>query len=157
MIRSTCGYLRKDGRWLMLLRNRKKNDVNHGKWIGCGGKFEAGENGETCMKRELFEETGLTADELNFEGIILFRYPHKEEEKIWIYTCDRFHGEMHDCTEGTLAWIPEEEIMDLSLWEGDRIFLRQMLQHEHEPFCFELIYNEADELVSYQKLEVDES
>ena len=156
MIRSTCGYLRQNGRWLMLLRNRKKDDVNQGKWIGPGGKFEPGEDARTCMKRELFEETGLIDDELNFEGLIYFRYPHKEEEKIWIYTCDRFHGEMHPCNEGTLEWIGEEKIPGLSLWEGDRLFLEEILKGNHEPFCFELVYDEKDELISALKLEVEE-
>ncbi len=153
MIRSTCGYLRKDGQWLMLLRNRKENDVNKGKWIGPGGKFEAGEDAETCMKRELLEETGLTADRLKYEGLIYFRYPHKEEEKIWIYTCDAFHGELQPCSEGTLAWIREEDILSLNLWEGDRIFLKHILQKQTGPFCYELIYNAEDELVSFQNLE----
>lgn len=156
MIRSTCGYPRQNGSWLMLLRNRKKNDVNQGKWIGPGGKFETGENAAACMKRELLEETGLTADELNYEGVIYFRYPHKEEEKIWIYTCDRFHGELKECDEGTLAWIREEDILSLNLWEGDRIFLEHILHHESEKFCFELIYNEADELTAFHNLEVEE-
>ena len=70
MIRSTCGYLRKDGQWLMLLRNRKENDVNKGKWIGPGGKFEAGEDAEACMKRELLEETGCKAGKLTKLGVV---------------------------------------------------------------------------------------
>ena len=33
-------YIVKDEKVLMLHRIRKKNDENHGKWIGVGGKFE---------------------------------------------------------------------------------------------------------------------
>ena len=156
MIRSTCIYPQQDGRWLMLLRNRKENDVNAGKWIGPGGKFEANETARECANRELYEETGLVADALDYKGILYFRYPHKEEEKIWIYTCEKFHGSLKDCDEGTLAWIDEADILNLELWEGDRIFLESLLKKTDEKFCLELVYNENDELVSYMKREVEE-
>ena len=39
---STLCYLEKDGKYLMLHRVSKKNDVNKEKWIGVGGKFEPG-------------------------------------------------------------------------------------------------------------------
>ena len=51
-------YIMKDDSCLMLHRIRKEHDVNHGKWIGVGGKFEPGESPEECMRREVREETG---------------------------------------------------------------------------------------------------
>lgn len=36
MIKSTVCYLIRDGKWLMLLRNKKQHDLNYGKWIGIG-------------------------------------------------------------------------------------------------------------------------
>ena len=39
---------------------KKKNDLNHDKWIGVGGKFEDKESPEDCALRETKEETGLT-------------------------------------------------------------------------------------------------
>ena len=42
MYASTLCYLERDGRYLMLLRNKKPNDMNEGKWVGVGGKFEEG-------------------------------------------------------------------------------------------------------------------
>ena len=60
------------------------------------------------------------------------------------------------CDEGTLRLIPDEEILKLSLWEGDRLFLEEILKGNKEPFCFELVYDEKDELISALKLEVEE-
>ena len=40
MIKSTVCYLVHDEKWLMLLRNKKQHDLNHGKWIGVGGKLK---------------------------------------------------------------------------------------------------------------------
>ena len=43
MINTTLCYIENDGKYLMIHRVKKKNDMNHDKWIGVGGKFEAGE------------------------------------------------------------------------------------------------------------------
>ena len=64
MKRSTCVYLIRDGKWLMLLRDRKKDDVNHGKWIGVGGKCLSGESFEACAIRETKEEAEAYLAEL---------------------------------------------------------------------------------------------
>ena len=69
---STLCYLEQDGKYLMLHRVKKKNDVNHDKWIGVGGKFEAAESPEECALREVKEETGL--DARGAEGGYLFTY-----------------------------------------------------------------------------------
>ena len=69
---STLCYIEKDGKYLMLHRTVKKNDVNKDKWIGVGGHFEADESPEECLLREVKEETGLDAG--NAEGGYLFTY-----------------------------------------------------------------------------------
>ena len=147
MIQSTVCYLRKGDSYLMLLRNKKQNDINEGKWIGVGGKAEFGESMLECAKREILEETGLYASDLSYEGVIHFHYPHMEDEDIYVYTCDTFTGTLKDCNEGTLAWIAKEEIMSLSLWEGDRLFLKKMLNKTENPFIFDLEYDEKGNLI----------
>ena len=59
LLQTTLCYLEKDGAYLMLHRVKKKNDVNHDKWVGVGGKFEPGEDALACALREVREETGL--------------------------------------------------------------------------------------------------
>ena len=41
---TTLCYLQQGDRWLMLHRVKKKNDINHDKWLGVGGHFEEGES-----------------------------------------------------------------------------------------------------------------
>ena len=57
------------GKYLMLHRTVKKNDVNKDKWIGIGGHFEFGESPEECLQREVQEETGLTLTIEDGEGV----------------------------------------------------------------------------------------
>ena len=48
LLQTTLCYLEKDGAYLMLHRVKKKNDINHDKWVGVGGKFEPGEDAPAC-------------------------------------------------------------------------------------------------------------
>ena len=73
MFNCTLCYLENDkDEYLMLHRVKKKNDVNHDKWIGVGGKFEADESPEECLLREVREETGLTLTGYRFRAVITF-------------------------------------------------------------------------------------
>ena len=142
----TLAYLIKDGKWLMLLRNKKENDINEGKWIGVGGKVEEGESVEQAAIREIEEETGYIVDDIEYCGEVLFLYDIAPAERIYVYQSRNFHGEEIECTEGSLSWIKEEDIMDLSLWEGDRIFLKKMMEG-NIPFHIMLHYDENAKLV----------
>ena len=139
MLQTTLCYLEKDGCYLMLHRVSKKQDVNKGKWIGVGGKFEPGEAPEECLCREVLEETGLTLLSYRFRGILTFRCDMAEPEYIFLYTSDQFTGEVKECDEGTLAWIKKERVFDLNLWEGDKVMLR-LLEERKEPFSLKLTY-----------------
>lgn len=137
---TTLCYIEKDGAYLMLYRTKKAKDINKGKWIGVGGHIEPGESPEECVRREAFEETGLTLNSLSFRGILHFSGSGVEEE-MFLYTSDSFSGEVTECREGELSWIPKEEILGLNLWEGDRRFLPLLFQG-NSFFSFSLHYDE---------------
>lgn len=46
---STLCYIERDGKYLMMHRVLKENDVNKDKWIGVGGHFEMAESPEECL------------------------------------------------------------------------------------------------------------
>jgi 8-oxo-dGTP diphosphatase len=128
VVLTTLCYIEQDGKLLMLYRNKKKSDVNAGKWIGVGGKFEPGETPEECLLREVYEETGLTLTDYRFNGVIRFASDGWDTEDMYLYTGLAFTGALTDCNEGVLQWVPKEEVMKLNLWEGDRIFLKALLE-----------------------------
>ena len=139
---TTLCYLERDDRYLMLHRIKKKQDVNKGKWIGVGGKFEFGESPDDCVVREVREETGYTLTDYRLRGIISFLFNEEEAEYIFLYTAKGFLGEPTECTEGTLSWIRKSEIDSLNLWEGDRIFLELIKDEAREVFSLKLCYRD---------------
>ena len=147
MFHCTLCYLESEkGEYLMLHRVKKKNDVNHDKWIGVGGKFEDGESPEECLLREVREETGLTLTRWRFRGIVTFVAEGHETEYIYLYTADQWTGEMIECNEGDLEWIPKGKVCDLPIWEGDKIFFR-LIENPDSPFFSLKMAYRGDELV----------
>lgn len=142
MLETTLCYIERGGKYLMLHRNKKKNDLNEGKWLGVGGKIEPGETPRDCVIREAFEETGLTLLEPEYRGKInFFEKTDGGEfaEIMHLFTCTRFAGEIKTCDEGTLEWVNIADVPRLPLWEGDRVFLR-LMRTQSRPFEVALKY-----------------
>ena len=140
LLQTTLCYLEQNGCYLMLHRIKKKNDVNHDKWIGVGGKFDPGETAEACVLREVWEETGLTMQSPAYRGIVDFTCEPWPAERMHLYTCTEFTGTMTDCNEGTLEWVPKEAVQDLPIWPGDKLFFR-LLAEDAPFFHLELTYD----------------
>jgi len=136
---TTLIYIERDGCYLMLHRTKKENDLNHDKWIGVGGKFEADESPEECMLRETQEETGLTLTRWRCRGIVTFVSDRYDTEYMHLFTADRWTGTLRESDEGELAWIKKEDLLALPLWEGDKIFLR-LLDSDAPFFLLKLRY-----------------
>jgi len=145
MINSTLCYISRGDEYLLLHRIKKKNDLNHDKWIGVGGKFEDGESPDECVLREVREETGLTLNTWRFRGIVTFVSDKAETEYMHLFTSEDFSGTLTDCNEGVPEWIRKEDFAKLPQWEGDRIFLR--LLEEGAPFFSLKLRYEGEKLV----------
>ncbi|MCS6907831.1 MAG: 8-oxo-dGTP diphosphatase [Anaerolineales bacterium] len=121
---ATLCYLRKDGKTLMIHRIKKQNDIHAGKWNGLGGKFEPGETPEECVRREVYEEAGIRVKRLQLKGFLTFpKFAKDEDWYAFVFVCEEFEGEIADSLEGNLAWIENDKLLELPLWEGDRLFL----------------------------------
>lgn len=145
MKNTTLCYIEKDDAYLMLHRVKKVNDENHDKWIGVGGKFEAGESPEDCLLREVKEETGLTLTDYRYRGVVTFVSDEWGTEYMHLFTATGFEGEMATCDEGELVWVQKSEIENLKIWEGDKIFFR-LLVNSDKFFSLKLQYT-GDTLV----------
>ena len=144
MILSTLCYVTRGNEVLMLHRVKKKNDINHDKWIGIGGKFENEESPDECLLREALEETGLTLTSWRCRGIVTFLTENDADgEYMYLFTADGFEGQLKQCDEGDLQWVSRDFLGALPKWEGDDIFLR-LLWQEAPFFLLTLRYDHGN-------------
>ena len=145
MINSTLCYVTRGDEVLMLHRVKKKNDLNKDKWIGIGGKFESQESPDECLLREAMEETGLRLTSWRCRGVVTFLSDCWEGEYMYLFTADGFEGELKECDEGELQWVPRAFLDALPIWEGDKIFLK--LLWEDAPFFLLTLRYRGDTLL----------
>ena len=126
MLLATLCYLKREGRTLMLLRNKKPGDIHAGKWNGLGGKFEPGESPEQCVIREVREESGLEIKDPRLHGLVMFPGFKGNDWYVFVFSADQFSGDLIDSPEGELRWIPDAEVSTLALWPSDHFFFDWM-------------------------------
>lgn len=144
---TVLAYIEKDDSFLMLLRNKRSNDINQNKWVGVGGHLEDNETPEQALIREVKEETGLDVISYNKKGLVYFNC-NEYHEVMHLYVVNVAKGTLIECDEGTLKYIKKDELFTLPMWEGDKLFLKPLL--EDKPY-FELELNYLDDsLVSYK-------
>lgn len=148
MQNTTLCYLEHQGQYLMLLRNKKKHDINKQKWIGIGGHLLEKETPDECVQREFTEETGLTLLDYKLRGLVTFISDEYETVQMWLYTASKFEGELKPCDEGELHWIDIDNIQSLNLWEGDLKFL-ELIKKPTPFFTMKLSY-QGEILVEYK-------
>ncbi len=133
----------------MMHRVKKKEDINKDKWVGIGGKFESGETPFDCAKREIKEETGVVATGLKYRGLVTFISDLYGTEYMHLFTADGYIGNIdYNCTEGELVWVKKEDVKNLPIWEGDKIFF-ELLEKEDKFFSLKLVYK-GDKLIEHK-------
>jgi len=158
MRNTTLCHIEKDGKYLMLHRVKKGNDLNRDKWVGIGGKFEDKESPEECNQREVFEETGLTVKNARYCGIVTFVSDKWETEYMHIFHSDSFTGTVKECDEGNLEWIDKKALYSLPIWQGDKIFLN-LIEQQVSFFSLKLVYEGerlTDAILNGEKLKLGE-
>lgn len=135
-------YIEDRDRYLMLYRNKKENDLNAGKYIGIGGHLEHGESPYDCIIREAYEETGLRLIDPCLRGIITYVIDDYDE-CAFLYTCNKYEGELSDCSEGELVFVKKNEVTDLPLWPGDKLMF-SLLEERNDLFLLKLVYQNEE-------------
>jgi 8-oxo-dGTP diphosphatase len=136
---ATLCYCRNEGKTLMIHRVKKENDMHEGKWNGLGGKLEPGETPEECVVREVREESGLHIHNPLLKGLLTFpAFDGFDDWYVFVFVATEFEGELIDSAEGDLQWIDDSQLLDLPLWDGDKIFLTWL--KKSEVFSAKFIY-----------------
>lgn len=106
-----------------------------GNWRGYqapGGHLEVGESLEECAIREVKEETGLLVKELKYKGIAHW-YNRKEQSRymVFSYLTSEYEGTLLPRTkEGSIAWIPIDQLSEVTLAEGFQERLKELYWKE---------------------------
>ena len=99
-----------DGKGNVLVQNKQNHPTWHG-WNFPGGHVEKGEYVTPSVIREMQEETGLTIEHPKLCGIKEF---HKAKDGkryiVFLYTADRFSGDLKSSAEGEVFWYPLAEL-----------------------------------------------
>lgn len=129
IINATLCYIQHNKHTLMMHRIKKDNDIHQDKWNGLGGKFESGESPEDCLIREVKEESGLCLVDFKLVGLLSFpKFDGENDWQVFLYKAESFTGQIIDSNEGHLEWIRDNDLLSLNLWDGDKLFIKWMLQ-----------------------------
>jgi 8-oxo-dGTP diphosphatase len=145
-------YVRDADRVLMIHRNGRPGDYHSGKWNGLGGKCEIDESPLQAAQRELREESGLSIDESAFRSLGVIQFPnfkaHKNEDwMVFVFVVQapglsRKPESVIAGDEGTLHWVPVQDLLSLNLWAGDREFIPLVM--DEKPFVGTIWYQGQD-------------
>lgn len=134
----TLAYLLDEDRdqVLIIRRNARPDDDHYGKVNGLGGKVEIDEDIASSVRREIAEEAGVDATDVELRGTVTFSDfgPNREQWLVFVFLVTTWSG---DCAtandEGTLEWVSRERLLDacaggaaagdLPMWPGDKHFL----------------------------------
>ncbi len=154
----TLCIIHQDGKVLL---GMKKRGFGVGKWNGFGGKVEAGEAIEDAAKRELFEEVGLNALDLQKLGVLDFSWAASAKAsasqagqvlQVHIFKCTKFDGQPMEGEEMKPQWFLVSEIPFEKMWSNDKYFYPLFL--ENKKFEGRFVFGEGDDILEYELHEI---
>lgn len=130
---------------------RRNKEPNLGLWVAPGGKIELHESPYDAARRELLEETGYTAEGLQFRGLCTEVSVRADWQWfLFIFVAERFTGELcADLREGMLAWTPIATYLhDFPIPQADAVFAPRVLADGGDFFNAKFVYDDALSLAS---------
>jgi len=93
----------------VLIAQRAPGENLAGKWEFPGGKLEAGESPQDCIKREIREELEVEIEVLDFFGESIYAY-HSGTINLMAFWCQWISGEFTLSVHSSLAWVTGQEL-----------------------------------------------
>jgi 8-oxo-dGTP diphosphatase len=125
MLNVVAALIHLDGR--LLICQRRADDPSHPlKWEFPGGKVKSDENHEEALIRELQEELGIQALELEFICSYPFQYPEKEALELHFFLVNEFLGLVKNKQFAKLQWINPQDIKKFDWLAGDEPIVQKI-------------------------------
>ena len=130
MQQATLVLVKKDNEVLL---GMKKRGFGKDKWNGFGGKPEGGESIEDTAKRELLEESGVKALNLNKVGELTFIFPTQSDwnQVVHVFLVNEWEGNPEETEEMKPQWFSRDNIPYSKMWNDDAHWLPLVLEGKH--------------------------
>jgi 8-oxo-dGTP diphosphatase/2-hydroxy-dATP diphosphatase len=140
-----------------LLLGLKKRGFGQGRWNGFGGKLNEKETIEEAAKRELKEESGIHAHELEKRGIIVFEFQDDQENlEVHIFHVTKFEGEPTESEEMKPEWFNVQDIPFKQMWADDKQWFPLFLEGKKFKGTFLLDGEKGNKIIKSELVEVTE-
>jgi 8-oxo-dGTP diphosphatase len=123
--RATLLFVVRDDSILLI---HKKRGLGAGKVNGPGGRLSPGEDPIDGALREVWEEVGVTVDDVEQMGELSFQFTDGHSIHCHVFRAGRLSGRPRVTDEATPFWVPLDEIPYQEMWDDDRLWLPLMLQ-----------------------------
>jgi mutator protein MutT len=116
----TAGIIRREG--MILIAKRPEGRHLAGFWEFPGGKQEAGEGLETCLKRELYEELGMEIQ----SAIPLWTVQHEyatQKTTLHFFDCPKVLGTPSPMEGQEIRWVSPKDLQTYTFPPPDRAII----------------------------------
>lgn len=120
-IRVSVGVLTKGAH--VLLCQRRAEDLHPNKWEFPGGKAHDGEDGATCLRRELHEELGIDATIGATLQVVTHTYPNGRSVELHFFHVPNFRGVLVNTQFQAVVWAELSDLTSYDFLEGDVEFV----------------------------------
>lgn len=146
LISRTAIFLRRGNAYL-LLKGAPTKRLWANKYNGLGGHVEQGEDLLSAAKRELLEESGLSAD-LWLCGTVIIETGQNPGICLYVFTGEPAGGEPQPSPEGQAEWIDYDRLNSLPVVEDLPVLLGRVhaIRKGDPPFAARSFYDEHDHL-----------
>ncbi len=127
-----------------ILLGLKKSGFGVGRWNGFGGKVESGESIEEAAVRELQEESGIIAKEIEKVGVLDFEFENLPETlEVHVFRVNDFDNEAIETEEMSPKWFDIEKIPFDLMWSDDVYWMPYFL--ENKKFVGKFLFDRASD------------
>ena len=119
----------KDGDSVLLMRRAPDQPLG-GEWEYPGGKFECGEDGPACLRRELHEELGIDAKIGALVTIAKLRLSSGKELELYAYEVSDYTGEITLRVHDRAEWVQLADLLRHPQLPADLMVSEKIVNHK---------------------------